>query len=241
LLQPGDLTIYDATRPHRLIFSQDFQKLILQLPRKSLKDRIAGIERCTALRIPGSDGVGGVTAGFLRAFAANAKQLERDQLAKLAEQALDLLAMAVGSVRPIGACYSHSRSLSLCRVKAFVDQHIADPTLDTATVANLVGLSSRYINKLLEDEDTSLLRYVWKRRLEYCRNDLADPTHAWHRVSEIALRWGFNDLSHFSRAFRKQFGMSPREFRQTKHDVKRLPDSFGARLKARKSRHASSP
>jgi AraC-like DNA-binding protein len=27
------------------------------------------------------------------------------------------------------------------------------------------------------------------------------------------MRWWFNDLSHFSRAFRQQFGLSPRNFR----------------------------
>ncbi|MCJ9728672.1 AraC family transcriptional regulator [Bradyrhizobium sp. PRIMUS42] len=32
-------------------------------------------------------------------------------------------------------------------------------------------------------------------------------------MTDVALRWGFNDLSHFSRSFRRRFGMSPREYR----------------------------
>jgi AraC-like DNA-binding protein len=33
-------------------------------------------------------------------------------------------------------------------------------------------------------------------------------------ISEICFRWGFNGSAHFSRAFRDQYGVSPREFRQ---------------------------
>jgi AraC-like DNA-binding protein len=32
-------------------------------------------------------------------------------------------------------------------------------------------------------------------------------------VGEIALSWGFNDHSHFSRAFRKRYGVSPKDWR----------------------------
>ncbi|MBI3376628.1 MAG: helix-turn-helix domain-containing protein [Betaproteobacteria bacterium] len=37
-----------------------------------------------------------------------------------------------------------------------------------------------------------------------------------HRgICDIAYRWGFNDPTHFGRAFRERFGQSPREFRQS--------------------------
>ncbi|WP_371764092.1 helix-turn-helix domain-containing protein [Massilia sp.] len=31
----------------------------------------------------------------------------------------------------------------------------------------------------------------------------------------MAFAWGFNDLSHFGRVFREQYGMSPRDWRQS--------------------------
>nr|WP_225935978.1 helix-turn-helix transcriptional regulator [Burkholderia contaminans] len=75
-------------------------------------------------------------------------------------------------------------------------------------------MSSRYINKLFEAENTSLMRYVLNLRLERCAQDLANPQCAVLRVSDIALRWGFNDMSHFSRVFRERFAMSPRAWRE---------------------------
>jgi AraC-like DNA-binding protein len=80
-------------------------------------------------------------------------------------------------------------------------------------VAAGTGLSARYINDLFRDEQTSLIRHVWQRRLENCRKELLSPLHSGHQISEIAMRWGFNDLSHFSRAFRQRFGCAPRELK----------------------------
>jgi AraC family transcriptional activator of tynA and feaB len=118
--------------------------------------------------------------------------------------------MAAASVRPPDINGFRSCSLTLHRVKDFVERHLADPDLNAALVASAVGLSSRYVNDLFEDEGTSLMRHVWRRRLEKCRKDLQDPAHVGHRVPEIAFRWGFNDLLHFSRAFRQRFGSTPR-------------------------------
>ena len=62
------------------------------------------------------------------------------------------------------------------------------------------------LNSLFGEEGTSLMRYVWRRRLEHCARYPADPRRAGERIGEIAFRWGFSDASHFSRAFRQLFG-----------------------------------
>jgi len=55
--------------------------------------------------------------------------------------------------------------------------------------------------------------HIRERRFERCRTELADPLHAREHITEIALRWGFNDMPHFSRAFRRRFGTAPRDYR----------------------------
>ncbi|MDO8827837.1 helix-turn-helix domain-containing protein [Methylophaga sp.] len=212
-LQPGDMTIYDATRPHRIQCPKDFTKLIISIPRARFRDRIAGIDNCTALRIPGTVGAGLIASNFLRSLASQTDHLKAYEFSTLSDHALDLLTLAVASVRPVDYSLSRSRTITINRIKAFIEQRLADSTINSTMIANCVGLSSRYINDLFADEGTSLMRYVWKRRLENCRKDMLNPVHVGHRLSDIAFRWGFNDLSHFSRAFKQQFGCSPREFR----------------------------
>jgi AraC-like DNA-binding protein len=211
-LNPGDMAIYDATRPHRIHGSREFSKLIITIPRTVMRARLAGVEYCTALRIPGDTGVGAVASSFIRSAASQAASLSQGEFAALAEHSLDLFTLALVGVRPQSFNLSRSRSLSLSRVKDFVERHLADPAMDTTVVENGVGLSARYINDLFKDEHTSLMRYVWRRRLECCRRDMLDLAHRGHRISDIAFRWGFNDLSHFSRAFRQYAGCSPRDF-----------------------------
>jgi len=212
-LQPGDITIYDATRPHRIQCPDEFTKLIISIPRARFRDSIAGIDNCTALRIPGTAGAGLIASNFLRSLAGQTDQLKAHEFSTFSDPALDLLTLAVASVRSVDYALSRSRTLAINRIKAFIEQRLGDSTINATLIAGSVGLSSRYINGLFADEGTSLMRYVWKRRLENCRKDLLDPVHAGHRLSDIAFRWGFNDLSHFSRAFKQQFGCSPRELR----------------------------
>lgn len=206
-LQPGDMTIYDATRPHRIHSSKGFSKILVSIPRVLMRDRIAGIEHCTARPVFGKAGVGALAAQFIQSTAVQVENLQSQQFATLSDQSLDLLALAFQSIRPQDIYLSRSRSLSLGLVKEFVAHHLKDPNLDASFIASGTHLSIRYINDLFCDENTSLMRYVWACRLEKCRKDIYE--YPFESVSVIAYKWGFNDMSHFSRAFKKRFGMSP--------------------------------
>ena len=50
---------------------------------------------------------------------------------------------------------------------------------------------------------------VWQKRLDLCKKILSDG-HA-KNITQVALEYGFKDMSHFSQAFKKQFGMTPKE------------------------------
>ncbi|MGO9672984.1 MAG: helix-turn-helix domain-containing protein [Methylocella sp.] len=214
VLQPGDMTLYDATRPHRIHCPRDFAKLIVTVPRPALRERMAGVERCTALRISGAGGIGAVASNFVRSCSLNAGAFAAHESSALADHAVDLLTLAAASVRPAAFSLSQSRSATMARVKALIEERLPDFALDTASIARRAGLSARYLNSLFGEDGTSLMRYVWRRRLERCAKDLADPRRAGERIAEIAFRQGFSDASHFSRAFRQRFGCAPKDFRQ---------------------------
>jgi AraC-like DNA-binding protein len=64
---------------------------------------------------------------------------------------------------------------------------------------------------LFEDAPESISGTIRSLRLERSARDLAQPHGP--TIMEVALRWGFNDSSHFSRLFKRRFGVCPREFR----------------------------
>ncbi|MGO9720167.1 MAG: helix-turn-helix domain-containing protein [Methylocella sp.] len=214
ILQPGDLTLYDATMPHRIFCPESFAKLIVSIPRPMLRERVPSVEHCTALRIPGHEGIGAITGDFIRSCAGHAGELSLRDFSALSEQCSGFLSLALASVRPAAVPLASNRSILLLRIKDFVERNLRDPGMNTAMVASGVRLSPRYINDIFKEDQTSLMRYVWSRRLENCRKDLLSQSRTGQRVSDIALRWGFNDFSHFSRAFKQSFGHAPRDYRQ---------------------------
>jgi AraC family transcriptional regulator, positive regulator of tynA and feaB len=52
-----------------------------------------------------------------------------------------------------------------------------------------------------------------ERRLERCRDELADPASQFIAASHLARQRGFRDTSSLGRSFRTAYGMSPREWR----------------------------
>jgi AraC family transcriptional regulator, positive regulator of tynA and feaB len=108
------------------------------------------------------------------------------------------------------------------RLKSMIDARISNPDLRPADVAAAAGISVRYANALLAEENSSVARYILYRRLEQCRRALEDPLQAHRMIGDIAFSWGFSDLSHFSRRFRTQFGMTPGELRRSRQEQNSL-------------------
>ncbi|MGH9099451.1 MAG: cupin domain-containing protein, partial [Acidimicrobiales bacterium] len=68
-LSPGDLTIYDCTRPFELIFDGSWQMLALMFPRHLLRLPPQLMRELTARRLLGSHGVGALTSALLVSLA----------------------------------------------------------------------------------------------------------------------------------------------------------------------------
>lgn len=216
LIRPGEFAIYDTTRPYELYFDHAFTQTILQVPRDMLQRRIAGTEALTAVSFGADRPLQKLAHDFVYQVCQSADQIEADHGARLSEQAVDLVAMALSERLGAQPPPSTHRAALLYRLKAHVRAHLADPDLSLAETAAALGISPRYVNDLLSDEQTSFQRHVLSERLAQCERDLSSPMLAHRHVSEIAFAWGFNDLSHFGRVFREHFGLSPRDFRQSK-------------------------
>ncbi|WP_235619353.1 helix-turn-helix domain-containing protein [Embleya scabrispora] len=55
-----------------------------------------------------------------------------------------------------------------------------------------------------------------RRRLHECRRELGRTGRDTVKVATVAQRWGFANPAHFSRAFRAAFGVSPRDWRESR-------------------------
>ena len=130
------------------------------------------------------------------------------------EQTLDLVAVSLArTMEDHAPRVSSARALALVSVRAAVEARLTDPALDAETVAAAAGISVRYANSVLAQENTSIIRLIQARRLARCRKALEDPLQAHRSVSEIAYGWGFSDMTHFGRRFREAYGLLPSDYR----------------------------
>ena len=71
-----------------------------------------------------------------------------------------------------------------------------------------MGISQRYLQRLLQETGKSFTERVNELRLERAFALLAADGD--RRVSDIAFEVGFSDLAHFYRLFKSRFGDTPK-------------------------------
>lgn len=213
ILQPGDFTVYSSTRPYELAFQQDFAQTVLIFPAQALPHMNEGIDRISALTVSGNREVSQLLVRLADAAYDKAEGLPGVLLPTLTETLLQTLAAATSEIRPDGKKPQDLARYHTVRVKAFAMNHLRDPELSVARIANGARISMSHLHRLFAIEPKSIMEWVWEQRLIACEHDLADAGKSHLSVSEIAFGYGYNDASHFSRAFRARFGMSPREWR----------------------------
>ncbi|HTT95258.1 MAG TPA: helix-turn-helix domain-containing protein [Solirubrobacterales bacterium] len=209
--RPGDMAAVDSTRPFELAFGGDFEQLSVGFPLELLGPRLALPQAAAATLIAGDSGLGTMIAGQLRLLARAAPALDDEATTLLAEQLTTLLALALGRAATLPR--SAGRALLLQAALDEVEKHLADPSLSPSRVARHVNVSNRYLQRLFADQGTTFARWLLTRRLECARRDLATAALAHLTIGQIAERRGFANRSHFSRAFRAHYGITPREHR----------------------------
>jgi AraC-like DNA-binding protein len=144
---------------------------------------------------------------MIRLIASHSPALNEEMRARLGCQLLDLMDVVLRADEAAPA------EIIRLRVKHYIMQNLHDAALDAARIAAAVNLSTGHLHKLFADEDASLMRFVWNRRLDAARDMLAAPR--WRNLSIEAIAWrcGFVSPAHFSRLFKARFGAPPRQLR----------------------------
>ncbi len=91
----------------------------------------------------------------------------------------------------------------------YIEEHL-DEDLSLDKLANEFYLSKYYICHLFKkNTGVSIHRYIIKKRLSECKNAILSNI----AIGEAYLIFGFNDYSSFYRAFKKEYGVAPNDFK----------------------------
>jgi len=99
--------------------------------------------------------------------------------------------------------------MQVSRVREYIRVHLASD-LGLAEMAGQVNLSPHYFSMLFKHAvGVSPYHYVLQERIREAQRLLAVGGMS---ISELALNLGFSDQSHFSRAFRRMTGTTPKRY-----------------------------
>lgn len=208
-LSPGDITLYDSSRPFRVETSGDFQFTIGLLPKRLLPLPDGLLVTRTARARSSADGVGGALGALLSSLATGRASASDPTQQTALQHALVSMYVAFMSD---GELSGSPPSVHLGLAKTFIAQHLGDPALSPADIANACGISLSYLHRLFASDGVTVAGYVREQRLQRAYRDLT-TSPLDERIQTVSSRWGIPDPAHFSRLFKGRFEMTPGEAR----------------------------
>ncbi|SDL00208.1 helix-turn-helix domain-containing protein [Aliiruegeria lutimaris] len=94
-----------------------------------------------------------------------------------------------------------------------VRSKLSDPALTVSEAARMCSVSTKVLNKRLSSYETSASKVINKLRMEQASDLLAETELS---IKEIAQLVGLSETSALTRAFTRNFGMSPRDWRKAR-------------------------
>ncbi|MFI1253718.1 helix-turn-helix domain-containing protein [Streptomyces netropsis] len=219
LISPGDMVLFDSSRPFEgcLAPGEDGgSSVMLQFPRHLLPVPEPHIARLCAATLPGTHGVGRLLRQFLLGLSEEYRHCTPHDRLRLRNTTLDMVTAMLAQYTDAQAPLSPEsrRHLLFRSLSSFIIENLDDPDLSPDSIARAHHISVRYLQRVFQEEGSTVTAFIKQHRLDQCRHDLADPGLAGTAISSIGSRWGFAHPSDFSRAFRAYMGMTPREYRQ---------------------------
>lgn len=140
--------------------------------------------------------------------------IRRADVAKTPEEVIELIgemqldfASRMQSVKSSGKLSVHIR-----HAINYIYNHLNEP-ITVAELADNVGLNVTYFSKLFAYEvGMPAKAFIRKIKTETAANMLEDTSNS---LSDIAVSFNFSSQSAFCAAFKKQFGITPTEYRNT--------------------------
>jgi AraC-like DNA-binding protein len=213
---PGRLTLTSHGDVGENVFLQPTRFVAGAMQRHRIKALVPNIEDRIGTYIPHDTPVLHLLTGYLDTWRHGKLATTPNMRQMFSDHMYDLVALLFGA-RGDAAEQSVQRGVRaarLAQIERAIRQHALDPDFSLPILAGYLGLSTRYVQKLLAAQrDTSFIQKLTAERLARAHHLLRSPTHCHLPIAEIAYQCGFSTPEHFHRTFRTHYGATPGEVR----------------------------
>lgn len=92
--------------------------------------------------------------------------------------------------------------------KQYIEENYGNNELSISDISEKLCVNQTYLRKMFKSEmDMTLTEYITQLRMQEAKRLI---TSTDYKLTEVAERVGYNDVSYFSNVFKKFYGISPR-------------------------------
>jgi AraC-like DNA-binding protein len=210
----GGWVIYDTTGSYAIANPERVEHLIVMLPKEQMAERGVKLDELMARQVGTARGISRVALDTMRSTWQELPNMSEDAARGAGELIMQLVRLSLLELAGQATAVTQREALK-DRILTYVARNLRDPQLSIDRIAQALNCSKRHLHNAFGDGDETLASSILRQRLEACIRDLGQAAPDSRPITDIALSWGFNNLSHFSRVFREHTGCSPSEYRIT--------------------------